>query len=206
VVYRKDVLEGGKLLLGHSPIDRDPNYYAGLYWYVKEPVFNNTNYIANLIALKQWYVEVRSQFFQGDAMSQLLYGGVIDKVNMAVTERMERFRALAQKMPESVKQYRAIMKDEASQILLKQEQELFERWQEIEDVFHANQDNSGDLAMRDPFLEEISSHITGSGSDYVAVIQGLDASWSAKGTTWLQGIVDDINQQVLQRLPSLVDV
>jgi UDP-N-acetylglucosamine/UDP-N-acetylgalactosamine diphosphorylase len=206
VVYRKDVLEEGKLLLGHSPIDRDPNYYPGLYWYVKEPVLNNTNYIANLIALKQWYIEVRSQFFQGDAMSQLLYEGVIDKVNMAVTERIERFRELAQNMPESIKQYRAIMKDEASQILLKQEQELFERWQEIEDVFHANQDNPGDLAMRDPFLEEISSHITESGSDYVALIQGLDASWSAKGTTWLQGIVDDINQQVLQRLPSFMDV
>jgi UDP-N-acetylglucosamine/UDP-N-acetylgalactosamine diphosphorylase len=206
VVYRKDVLEGGKLLLAHSPIDRDPNYYPGLYWYVKEPVFNNTNYIANLIALKRWYVEVRSQFFQGDVMSQLLYEGVIDKLNMAVKERIDRFKALAQKMPESVKQYRAIMKNEASQILLKQEQELFERWQEIEDVFHVNQDNSGDLAMRDPFLEELSRHITKSGSGYVAVIQGLDVSWSAKGTTWLQGIVDEINQQVLQRMPSFMDV
>ncbi|UCD87724.1 MAG: protein GlmU [Desulfobacterales bacterium] len=206
VVYRKDVLEGGKLLLGHRPIERDPNYYPALYWYVKEPVVNNTNYIANLIALKRWYLDVRSQFFKGDVMSQMLYEGVLEKLDMAVKERIDRFKALSQKMPESAKKYRAVMKDEASENLLKQEQEFFERWQEIEDMVYVNQDNSGDAAIREPFLEELGRHIKERGSDYVAVIQELDASCSAKGTEWLQSIVDGINQQVLQLIPSFMDV
>ncbi len=206
LVYRKDVLEGGKLLLGDRPIERDPNYYPGLYWYAKRPVVNNTNYIANLIALKRWYVEVRSQFFKGDVMSQMLYEGLLEKLNMAVKERIDRFKALSQKMPESAKKYRAVMKDEASENLLTQEQEFFERWQEIEDMFYVNQDNPGDPAIREPFLEELGRHIKERGSDYVEVIQQLDASCSARGTAWLQSIVEAINQKVLELIPSFMDV
>jgi hypothetical protein len=109
-------------------------------------------------------------------------------------------------MPESVEKYRVIMKDEASENILRQEQELFETWQELEDMFSANQKNSGDPAMRETFLEELRGHIEERGSDYVAVIQGLDESCSAKGTKWLQGIVDEINQQVLKLIPSFTDV
>jgi hypothetical protein len=98
------------------------------------------------------------------------------------------------------------MKDEASENLLKQKQELFETWQEIEGKFYANQDNSGDSAMREPFLEELDRNIKERGADYIAVIQGLDESWSAKGSRWLQGIVDDINQQVLHLIPSFLDI
>ncbi|MES0363407.1 MAG: UDP-N-acetylglucosamine pyrophosphorylase [Desulfobacteria bacterium] len=206
VVYRRDVFKGGKLLLGRYPIERDPDYYPGVYWYVKRPVVHNINYIANLIALKQWYVGVRSQFLKGDVMGQMLYEGVLDKLDMAIKERIDRLGALSQKMPESVEKYRVIMKDEASENLLRQEQELFETWQELEDMFNTNQNNSGDPAMRETFLEELSGHIEERGSDYVAVIQGLDESCSAKGTKWLQGIVDDVNQQVLKLIPSFAGV
>jgi UDP-N-acetylglucosamine/UDP-N-acetylgalactosamine diphosphorylase len=206
VVYRKDVSEGGKLLLGGDPIERDHDYYPGVYWYVKRLVVHNINYIANLIALKQWYVGVRSQFLKGDGMGQMLYEGVLDKLDMAMKERIDRLGALSQKMPESVEKYRVIMKDEASENILRQEQELFETWQELEDMFNANQNNSGDPAMRETFLEELRGHIEERGSDYVAVIQGLDESCSAKGTKWLQGIVDEVNQQVLKLIPSFTDV
>jgi UDP-N-acetylglucosamine/UDP-N-acetylgalactosamine diphosphorylase len=206
VVHRRDVFEGGKLLRGGDPTERDPDYYPGVYWYVKRPVVHNINYIANLIALKQWYVGVRSQFLKGDVMGQMLYEGVLDKLDMAIKERIDRLGALSQKMPESVEKYRVIMKDDASEDLLRQEQELFERWQELEDMFNANQNNSGDPAIRETFLEELRGHIEERGSDYVAVIQGLDESCSAKGTKWLQGIVDEINQQVLKLIPSFTDV
>jgi hypothetical protein len=39
----------------------------------------------------------------------------------------------------------------------------------------------------------------------VSVIQGLDKTWSGVGTEWLQGIVDDINDEALERIPSFMD-
>jgi len=204
VVCRKDVFEGGTLLIGGDPIDKDSKYYPGVYWYVKRPVINNINYISNLIALKQWYVEVRSQFFKGE-MDRMLYEGVLEKLDMAVGERITRFRTLSQKMRESAEKYRTIVKDEANKNLLKQKQELFETWQEIEDTFYTNKDNSGDPAMREAFLEELCRNIKEIGPDYIAVIQGLDETWSAKGSGWLQGIVDNVNRQVLHLIPSFLD-
>ncbi|MBW2021028.1 MAG: UDP-N-acetylglucosamine pyrophosphorylase [Deltaproteobacteria bacterium] len=208
VVYRKDAFEKGKLLLGQGPLmgEGQPshlmaNFYPGLYWHIERQTRHNIHYIANLMALRQWYIGVRSQFFGGDPMGQMLYEGILDKLNIALDERIKRLKAFAQKMPASAEKYRKIMKDRANQKLLEQKQALFERWQEVEDIFYANQDNSGDPAIREPFLEQVSEHIKKKGPDYIAVIQGIDQTWLAKGTKWLQGIVDTINRQALEIIP-----
>jgi UDP-N-acetylglucosamine/UDP-N-acetylgalactosamine diphosphorylase len=169
---------------------------------VARVVINNTNYIANLIALRHWYLGIRSQFFQGDAMSQMLFDGAIEKLDMAIQERIERFEALSQKMPESADKYRAIMKEGASEEILKQKKALYEGWPKIEGVFQRNIDEPGDPSTREPFVEALSKRITENGADYIAVIQGLDKALSNKGTSWLQGIVDRINEQVLELMPS----
>ena len=212
VVYRKDALDGGKLILGQGPLvregqDRDfvTNFYSGLYFHIKCQTLNNINYIANLIALRQWYVRVRSQFFGGDPMGQMFYEGVLDKLDMAINERIERFRAFVQKMPESAEKYRKIMKEGGNERLLRQKEELFDRWQDVEATLAKSRDEAGDSSHSEPFLERINDLIKEKGCDYVAVIQGLDKSWSANGTKWLQGIVDGINQQVIELIPFFSD-
>ncbi len=96
------------------------SFSPGIYWHIKRRAINNINYIANLVALRRWYLEVRSLFFRGDSMAEMLYEGVLDKLDMAIRERIERFKALAQKMPESAKRYRAIVKEQANEKLLRQ--------------------------------------------------------------------------------------
>ena len=108
-------------------------------------------------------------------------------------------------MPQSAKKYRAIMANEASERLLKQKGELAERWQDVEALFRDHVENTGEPGLVEPFLEEISKEREEKGSDYVAVIQGLDESWSAKGTAWLQGIVDRISLAVMERMPSFLN-
>ncbi|MBW1858845.1 MAG: hypothetical protein JRI70_01935 [Deltaproteobacteria bacterium] len=202
VVHRQDVLEGGRLVLGDEPIEREMGFSPGLYWQVTKPVINNTNYIANLIALRHWYLEVRSLFFKGNDMSPLLYQGVIEKLDMAIKERIERFKALCQKMPESAEKYRALMKGRASEPLLKQKKELHEQWPEIEGIFERSLEDPDDPSTREPFLEQVTRRISENGPEYVAAIQGLDEVWSNMGTTWLQGIVDRINKEALRAMPS----
>ena len=202
VVCRKDACQEGKLLLGHGPIERDINFHPGIYWYLKRVVFNNTNYIANLIALRHWYEKVRSQFLEDDSLKRLLYEGLVEKLDMAVEERIDRFQGLSEKMPESADKYRSLMKDRASKRLLKQKEELAGRWQALEAFFRDSLHEPGDASLYGPFQEEISRGIKERGPDYVSVIQELDRAWSEKGTRWLQGIVDRIHRGVLEILPS----
>ena len=209
VVCRKDIPDGRKLVLAHGPCRQGvdgphliANFHHGVYWHVKWRVINNVNYVANLMALRQWYLKTRSLFHGGDSMAEMLHLGALDKLDMAIHERIERLEALARKMPESVKGYRRIMKEQSNEKLLRQKQELFDRWQDVEAVFERNLENPGDPAIREPFMEEVCRGVKERGADYVGVIQGLDKAWSLKGTKWLQGIVDTINEEAMELMPS----
>lgn len=202
VVYREDCPEGGKLLTAGGLERADSIFYPGLYWHIARRTLNNINYVANLIALRQWYLGVRSQFFQEDFMSRQLYEGALEKLDLAIDERINRLKALAHKMPQSVELYQRIMKGKDPQGLVNQKKELFNNWQEIEDILLSSREKMHEGSDRDAFLEAVARGREEKKNDYVKVIQGLDKQWSAKGTEWLQGIVDEINEGVLEKLPS----
>ncbi len=205
VIYRGDCPEGGKLLT--NGIVKKPNsvFYPGLYWNIARRTLNNINYIANLIALRQWYLGVRFQFFQEDFMGQELYGGALEKLEMAIDERISRLRVLAHKMPQSAQLYQKIVKGKETKELVSQKKELFDRWQEIEDILSSSLEKRGEVSERDAFLEKVAQDREEKGNDYITVIQGLHKKWGARGTRWLQGIVDDINREVSEKIPSLKD-
>ena len=52
------------------------------------------------------------------------------------------------------------------------------------------------------FLEQINYSKELMGSNYIGVIQGLNKKWRDIGTKWLKNIVDGINQEVLDIIPS----
>jgi len=151
------------------------------------------NYIANLIALKHWYAQVRSLFLS-DMFPQALLEGLRDKIEMALAERINRLEAVCLKKP------KAGRGDETSNSA-KQDRELFERWPELKASLTARQLNAGAAKLRDPFLESIRQGISTFGKDYIAVIQGLDPADSNQGTRWLQGIVDDMMSLAQKKLP-----
>jgi hypothetical protein len=102
-------------------------------------------------------------------------------------------------MPESVKGYKAAMQTGDSEALIKQQAEFHSAWQGIEDTLNSRRSHEGAAGLRDALLEKISR----SSGDYISAIKGLNANESMRGTQWLQGIVDDINAAVLNKLPSL---
>ena len=97
------------------------------------------------------------------------------------------------------------MKKKGNHKVLRQKRELFDRWEDVETTLAKSRDEAGDASHREPFLEQINKLVKEKGCDYLAVIQGLDKSWSVDGTKWLQGIVDGINQQVIEPIPSFSD-
>ncbi len=138
-------------------------------------------------------------------MDQELYGGVLEKLDMAIDERINRLKALAHKMPHSTDLYENITKGKDPQGLVNQKRELFDKWQETEDILHSSREKMGEISERDAFLEKVAQDREEKANDYVKVIQGLDKRWSARGAMWLQGIVDEINKKVLEKIPSFKD-
>ena len=158
-------------------------------------------YIANLIALEQWYDHVRSLFIADD-FPEPLFQGLKAKLNMAIKERLKRFQELSQKMPESINMYQSFVKENASRQLLQQKNELYNCWPELEESCNSARQNQEPSELQDLFLEKIHTGITSSGKDYIAVIKNLDAADAAIGTRWLQDIVDAIVSEALKILPS----
>jgi len=200
VIYRGDCPRGYKLLMGKELNKDDMDFYPGLYWSIRRRVINCIEYIANIIALKQWYKIVRSKFFQGNEMEKLLYEGAVEKIEMIYNERVKRFKALAQKMGKSIELYKSIMNDKVSEELIKQKRELHNNIENIENAFHECLSYSGNKEKRDLFLKNLNPI----NKNYINFIQDLDEHIIEIGTSWLLSIIEKTRNTVMQYLPSFI--
>ncbi len=200
VIYRGDCPQGHRLLMGKELQKEDMDFYPGLYWSVKRRVINCIEYIANIIALRQWYLIVRSMFFQGNDMEKLLYEGALEKLEIIFNERIKRFKQLASKMEKSIELYKSIKGNEVSNELINQKRELFENIQKIEKCFNECLSYSGDEKMKDEFLNNINT----TSKDYINVIRNLDEHNLKVGTSWLLSIVENTRNAILKYLPSFI--
>jgi UDP-N-acetylglucosamine/UDP-N-acetylgalactosamine diphosphorylase len=200
-IIRKDELRPGRLIFSGTGKDGSIPFMPGIYQNIKRIVLNNIVYIANLIALMQWYTYVRSQFISDD-FTEPLFVGLKEKLRMAIDERIQRLKALSQKMPDSVIAYQNYAKENASSRILKQKNEFYERGNELEEYFRSQTNIGVKENLRDGFMEKIRRSVQTSGKDYIPVIKGLKDTDKEQGTLWLQSIVDHITDDALKFLPS----
>ena len=200
-ICRKDELRPGRLLIEVPKKGGNMPFVPGMYRSIKRVIINNIIYIANLVALTKWYDHVRSQFISDD-FPEPLFNGLTEKLDMIIDERIARLNALSQKMPDSTKAYNENVKDHASPLVLHQKNELYDHWSEIETFFNEQRRLKAGNADRDIFLENIHHAIKGSNKDYIRVIKSLSLEDTHPGTRWLQGLVDNIVDQVLEIIPS----
>ena len=203
-IYRKDEPRPGRLIIGRGLRGGNILFTSGMYRSIKRIVINNIIYIANLMALLKWYIHIRSQFIS-DIFPDTLLDGLKEKLNMAIEERIKRLKALKQKMPESAEIYRKLTKEKASSLLLKQKNEFFSKWDEVEASFKDLQISEINTDSRDAFLEKIHIGINEYGKEYISVIKRLKNKDAQKGTAWLQEIVDYITDETLRIIPSFAN-
>jgi len=200
-IIRKDELRPGRLIFSGMGSGGSMPFMPGMYQNIKRIVVKNIAYIANLMALMQWYAHVRSQFISDDFTAPL-FVDLKEKLGMAIDERIQRLKALSQKMPESVIAYQNYAKENASSIILKQKNEFFETSDALEAYFRSRGNMAVEENLRDAFLEKIRQGVQTSGKDYISVIKGLKDTEKEQGTLWLQTIVDYIIGGALELLPS----
>ncbi len=201
-IYRKDELKPDRLLADGGVRRARMPYTPGLYRNVKRIVVNNVVYIANLMALRQWYGQVRTQFISKD-FPQPLLNGLKEKLDLGIDERVKRLKAFCLKMPESADKYAESAGDQASESLLKQKKALYDRASDLAFFFEEVRNREGEARLRDPFLEVIGTGIGEKGKSYIPVIKSLEGKDAYTGVQWLSGIVKEIGSEALEMLPSI---
>ena len=200
-VYRGDCPEGGKLLGQMGNMAYEVNFHMGFYGDIRRRIHNNIIYLANLLALRQWYILVRRPFFVARELGGELYAGALDTLELAIGERLSRFRALAEKMEKSITISERILSGTRRETLIRQKREFMEKWPAIEACFTDGSEAEREDQNRTFFLAamEIRGH---EHRDYLQTIQNLDEHTVKAGTDWLQNIVDNVINRVLDCIPA----
>lgn len=200
-IVRGDITEGGKMVFDDHPRPAMRDFRPGIYWEITRRVRNNLLFIANLVALRVWYVFVRSEFFGPGAIEQALLRGALEKLDMSLDERIRSLGETAGNMPESIHEYQALMGKAARRTLIAQKRELFEKWGRMRGMLRSLKSCTGDEQERDAFLSHLASgRVAGRG--YIETMRGLDAEARLSGIRWLQGVVNRVVDSVYATIPS----
>ena len=169
-IYRKDELRPNRLLLERGGRGGSVPYKPGGYQQSKRIISNNIIYIANLMALRQWYRNIRALFISDDFPDALLEG-LKKNIDLAIGERVKRLENYFGKLPDN---------------------DLAGRWNDVQDDLNTRLAFDGEQSRKDAFLYIISTKIDQYGCDYITVIKSLKQDEAEAGTIWLQGIVDKV--------------
>jgi hypothetical protein len=180
-ILRKSELRPDRLIIGGAAKAGNIAFQPGRFSATGRIIKNNLVYIANLMALHQWYRRLRS-LFVGQRFPEALLAGLLGNSRLAVAERTQRLKELGDKMAQSG--------DGA----------FSERWPALDEALHRQLDSTGDLRMCESFLEAVTSMLGREGKDYLTVIKALSPQATEQGTAWLQGIVDDTVAAALKPL------
>jgi len=180
-ILRKSELRPDRLIIGGAAKAGNIAFHPGRFSATGRIIKNNLVYIANLMALHQWYRRVRS-LLVGPRFPEALLAGLLENSRLAVAERTRCLKELGDKMAQSG------------------DSSLSERWPALDEALHRRLDSAGDLRVCESFLEAMTSMLAREGKDYIAVIKALSAHASGQGTAWLQGIVDAAVADALKAL------
>lgn len=201
-VWRGDCPEGRKLLRGERHPYTAATFHPGLYGDIRRKVTNNVYYIANLLALRQWYLHVRRLFLCNPEMGEALYQGAMEVLDAALSERLTRFEMLADKMEESVELGEKFLSADNRADVLCQQRQLRERWPDLKNILTDLPGEDTGRQEREAFLAKLDSIRETQGNDYIRTIRSLDGDAASLGTLWLQGVVDVVVERGLACVPS----
>lgn len=195
-ILRIDVLDDNKLVTGKTPGGKIIGLAPGAYPRLGRILENNLIYIANLLALEQWYIHVRQGFFLRALFGPLIYRGAMENLAGAIAERLKRLEAMAEKVAGS-----ADSGFPGSNVTARAE--LGRNIPEVMDIFNTEAASLIASEIRDPFLSELQACASSGSGTYIDCIQGLPASVSGMGTRWLERIVTALCLRAKEILPSM---
>jgi UDP-N-acetylglucosamine/UDP-N-acetylgalactosamine diphosphorylase len=164
-----------------------------LYRNLRRLVENNVYYVANLLALEQWYIHVRQRFFAAQEFGELVYQGALKVFAQAKDERLKRLKVVIDNMPAS-------MKTDEQPDARKSELSA-----DGEDLLKALSEDVADHIAADSrthFLARMFPRDFDPDDGYIKTIQALSDEVTQLGTQWLGEVVDAVCERAVALLPS----
>jgi len=186
-VLRSDVLADKKLIIAQAHPGKIVDFIPHAYKNLSRIIGNNIIYLANLVALEQWYVHVRQPFFSKQESGTLIYAGALEKLALAKKERISRLKTLVDKVPG----------DHTAK------PELLTNIDPVYGLFGMDLSDSATSASRDRFLAAFKENTQGNTQSYIKAIQALPPVVARQGTAWLQQIIDCLCSRTASMLTSL---
>jgi UDP-N-acetylglucosamine/UDP-N-acetylgalactosamine diphosphorylase len=186
---RKDQLDENRLVFEGCSGKGSLPFKAGVYRTIQRILHNNFYYLGNLIALHQWYRNVRARFV-GSQMPAPLYQGLLATLDMAYEERIKQLLRLAGKMQDTAGQNVLQRKFKENSLLI--EKKLRELY-----------DSQGDQGLKKQFLEVLERNTQPSEPVYLETIHRLSIKEALIGTAWLDSIVRNMLENMIEILPTL---
>ena len=182
-VLREDCTADNMLIAGGSPSACIKDYLPALYPNLLRVVENNIIYLANLAALKEWYIHVRKPFLDVQEFGSHIHAGLLDKVSLAGKERIKRLEAMAKRASASV--------PSGSEKTGGLRKELGGSIDKVQGLFEGDAaPDATAKALMEEFLAGLGKAGSSGSGNYIEAIQGLPAAVSIKGTRWLESIVN----------------
>jgi bifunctional UDP-N-acetylglucosamine pyrophosphorylase / glucosamine-1-phosphate N-acetyltransferase len=191
-ILRDDILEDRRLVVvGPHREAKRRQYIPHAYGNLPRVVRNNVIYLANLVALEQWYMWVRQRFFAPQELGMVVFQGALATLVAAKEERIKRLEAMAAKVPESNRNCSQLREN------LDALGELFtgDAAREVSELGEAR-------AARDAFLAGFRE-VALTETSYIDTIKALTPALSGQGVQWLQHTVDGLCVRADALLPSL---
>jgi bifunctional UDP-N-acetylglucosamine pyrophosphorylase / glucosamine-1-phosphate N-acetyltransferase len=185
-ILREDILEDGRLVVVGPHREAKRRYIPRTYGNLARVVRNNVLYLANLVALGQWYREVRQPFFDRQEFGSLIYTGAMEMLAGATAERLKRLNAMAVKVPAS---HRA-------------SDELRENVHALEEILGGRADPAADEGFLDAFWGEVGLQADAE-AGYIPAIKALAPAVAGQGVKWLERTVEALCRRADSLFPSL---
>jgi UDP-N-acetylglucosamine/UDP-N-acetylgalactosamine diphosphorylase len=202
-IFRKDVETPGNLLIGASGRGGRVPFSRHTYPNIKRIFINNIFYIANLLALMQWYRHVRFKFIS-EVFPLPLYEGLLNNLDIIIGERIRRLDDLISRLPASMAVLRpAPQKKEASPSAnIRWHTALIENHGILIDLLNRMPESAvGDERLRDRFIRDLLPVVNANGAGYISTITALESETKEAGRTWLASIVEQVRRDIMGRLP-----
>jgi bifunctional UDP-N-acetylglucosamine pyrophosphorylase/glucosamine-1-phosphate N-acetyltransferase len=186
-ICRKDQLDENYLIMDSGPRSARIPFLPGRHLNLRRILNHNFGYIANLIALNQWYQQIRSRFIGPDYPLQLAEG-LFDTLGNNIAERIKQLKKLKKKLEGDSIDKGGI------------EEAFCHQWQQIEELLQGLKFYEGSTEYRDQFLTFIEHGIQKIGQDYLCVIKDLSSHQATIGSQWLQSIVNYVTASTVSKI------
>ena len=195
-ILRNDVTGDNQLIIGKSHRGKIVDFVPRSYPRISRVVENNIIYLANLMALEQWYIHVRHPFFHRQEFGELIYSGALDKIILAKEERIKRLTAMANNIAGSLGK-------KESGTSTSGKREFCNNITQVAELFNSEIISRTGVDLRNRFLDGFHTHSKDHGGSYIDVVQSLAGSISQQGTRWLDRIINELCLRTKETLPLL---